>query len=61
MKQYPLGNVEEGVGEIKAKLGRFNEISELMAVPKADFDTLKAKLRLTQILALTNTKTAYTE
>ncbi|QPK94542.1 hypothetical protein HCQ94_02255 [Actinomyces sp. zg-332] len=47
MKQYPLGNVEEGVGEIKAKLGRFNEISELMAAPKADFDTLKAKLRLT--------------
>ena len=26
-----LGNVEEGVGEIKTKLDRFNEISALMA------------------------------
>ena len=26
-----LGNVEEGVGEIKSKLDRFNEISALMA------------------------------
>ena len=26
-----LGNVEEGVGEIKAKLDRFNEIAEQMA------------------------------
>ena len=35
-----LGNVEEGVAEIKAKLDRFNEISALMAEPDADFDTL---------------------
>ena len=35
-----LGNVEEGVGEIKAKLDRFNEISALMAEPDADFDAL---------------------
>jgi ATP-binding cassette ChvD family protein len=35
-----LGNVEEGVAPIKAKLDRFNEISELMAEPDADFDTL---------------------
>ena len=35
-----LGNVEEGVDEIKAKLDRFNEISALMAEPDADFDAL---------------------
>src|SRR3990170_1797867 len=35
-----LGNVEEGVGEIKAKVDRFNAISEEMAQPDADFDTL---------------------
>jgi len=35
-----LGNVEEGVAEIKGKLDRFNEISALMAEPDADFDTL---------------------
>ncbi|SDS77698.1 ATP-binding cassette protein, ChvD family [Brevibacterium siliguriense] len=35
-----LGNVEEGVGEIKAKLDRFNAISEEMANPDADFDAL---------------------
>ena len=35
-----LGNVEEGVGEIKTKLDRFNEISALMAEPDADFDAL---------------------
>lgn len=38
-----LGNVEEGVAEIKAKLDRFNEISELMADPEADFDALMEK------------------
>ena len=38
-----LGNVEEGVGEIKAKLDRFNEISALMAEPDADFDALMEK------------------
>ncbi|WP_026820812.1 energy-dependent translational throttle protein EttA [Arthrobacter castelli] len=35
-----LGNVEEGVGEIKAKLDRFNQISEEMASPDADYDKL---------------------
>ncbi|HWS58638.1 MAG TPA: energy-dependent translational throttle protein EttA [Actinotalea sp.] len=39
-----LGNVEEGVAEIKAKLDRFNEISALMADPDADFDTLLAEM-----------------
>ncbi len=39
-----LGNVEEGVGPLKAKLDRFNEISELMAQPDADFDTLLAEM-----------------
>ena len=31
-----LGNVEEGVGEVKAKLDRFNEIAELMATDYSD-------------------------
>jgi ATP-binding cassette ChvD family protein len=31
-----LGNVEEGVGEIKEKLDRFNEIAELMATEYSD-------------------------
>ncbi|NKX91894.1 energy-dependent translational throttle protein EttA [Sanguibacter hominis ATCC BAA-789] len=31
-----LGNVEEAVGEIKAKLDRFNEIAELMATDYSD-------------------------
>ncbi|MFT4245438.1 MAG: energy-dependent translational throttle protein EttA [Micrococcaceae bacterium] len=35
-----LGNVEEGVGEIKQKLDRYNEISEEMANPDADYDSL---------------------
>ena len=39
-----LGNVEEGVGPIKAKLDRYNEISELMADPDADFDALMAEM-----------------
>ena len=39
-----LGNVEEGVGEIKAKLDRFNEISALMAEPDADFDALMEEM-----------------
>jgi len=39
-----LGNVEEGVGEIKAKLDRYNEISELMADPDADFDALMTEM-----------------
>ncbi|WP_066581785.1 energy-dependent translational throttle protein EttA [Cellulomonas timonensis] len=39
-----LGNVEEGVAEIKGKLDRFNEISALMAEPDADFDKLLAEM-----------------
>src|SRR6218665_2807484 len=37
-----LENVQEGVGLIKAKLDRFNEISLAMAEPDADFDVLLA-------------------
>ena len=33
-----LGNVEEGLGEIKAKLDRYHEISNEMADPDEDFD-----------------------
>ncbi|GAA1046515.1 MULTISPECIES: energy-dependent translational throttle protein EttA [Rothia] len=39
-----LGNVEEGVGEIKGKLDRYNEISEEMANPEADFDALMEEM-----------------
>ena len=39
-----IGNVREGVGEIYAKLDRFNEISEEMANPDADYDTLLAEM-----------------
>lgn len=39
-----LGNVEEGVGEIKAKLDRYNEISAQMADPDADFDALMEEM-----------------
>ncbi len=39
-----LGNVEEGLGEIKAKVDRFNEISAEMAEPDADFDKLMAEM-----------------
>ncbi|GGC24778.1 energy-dependent translational throttle protein EttA [Brevibacterium sediminis] len=39
-----LGNVEEGVGEIKAKVDRFNAISEEMADPDADFDALMEEM-----------------
>src|SRR5690606_5820630 len=39
-----LENVQEGVGEIKAKIDRFNEISAAMADPDADFDTLLAEM-----------------
>ncbi|GAA6527230.1 energy-dependent translational throttle protein EttA [Intrasporangium sp. DVR] len=35
-----LGNVEEGAGQIKAKLDRYNEISAEMADPDADYDAL---------------------
>src|SRR6187455_676202 len=39
-----IGNVREGVGEIYAKLDRFNAISEEMANPDADYDTLLAEM-----------------
>jgi ATP-binding cassette ChvD family protein len=39
-----LGNVQEGVAEIKGKLDRFNQIGELMADPDADFDALMAEM-----------------
>jgi len=39
-----LENVQEGVGPIKAKLDRFNEVSAAMADPDADFDTLLAEM-----------------
>ncbi|GAA3717009.1 energy-dependent translational throttle protein EttA [Terrabacter ginsenosidimutans] len=39
-----LGNVEEGAGEIKAKLDRYNEISAEMADPDADYDSLLAEM-----------------
>ncbi|MCW1249970.1 energy-dependent translational throttle protein EttA [Acaricomes phytoseiuli] len=35
-----LGNVQEGVGEIYGKIERFNQISEEMADPDADYDAL---------------------
>ena len=35
-----LGNVQEGVGEIYGKIQRYNQISEEMAEPDADFDAL---------------------
>ncbi|KQQ26565.1 MULTISPECIES: energy-dependent translational throttle protein EttA [unclassified Frondihabitans] len=35
-----LENVQEGVGPIKGKIDRFNEISAAMAEPDADFDSL---------------------
>ncbi|MGE9806914.1 energy-dependent translational throttle protein EttA [Janibacter sp. G1551] len=39
-----LGNVEEGAGEIKAKLDRYNAISEEMGEPDADFDALMEEM-----------------
>ncbi|SNU01716.1 ATP-binding cassette protein, ChvD family [Ruaniaceae bacterium KH17] len=39
-----LGNVQEGVAEIKAKLDRFNAIGEEMANPDADFDSLMEEM-----------------
>ncbi|PRY70075.1 ATP-binding cassette ChvD family protein [Glaciihabitans tibetensis] len=43
-----LENVQEGVGPIKAKVDRFNEISLAMAEPDADFDTLLAEMGVLQ-------------
>ena len=39
-----LENVQEGVGPIKAKLDRFNEVSLAMGEPDADFDALMAEM-----------------
>ncbi len=39
-----LENIEEAVGDIKAKLDRFNAISEEMSSPDADFDKLLAEM-----------------
>lgn len=39
-----LGNVQEGVGEIYQKIVRYNEISEEMANPDADFDALMEEM-----------------
>ena len=38
------GNVEEAVGDIKATLARFEEVSAEMANPDADFDALMAEM-----------------
>ena len=39
-----LGNVEEGVSQIKGKIDRFNEIGNEMAEPEADFDALMEEM-----------------
>lgn len=39
-----LDNVEEAVGEIKQKLDRFNQISEELGNPDADYDSLLAEM-----------------
>ncbi len=39
-----IGNVREGVAEVYAKLDRFNQISEEMANPDADYDKLLAEM-----------------
>jgi ATP-binding cassette ChvD family protein len=39
-----LENIEEAVADTKGLLTRFNEISEAMADPEADFDTLLAEM-----------------
>lgn len=39
-----LGNVEDGVAETKAMLARYNEISEQLADPEADYDKLLAEM-----------------
>jgi len=43
-----LGNVQEGVGEIYEKLTRYNEISEEMTQPDADFDALLEEMGVLQ-------------
>jgi ATP-binding cassette ChvD family protein len=48
-----LGNIEEGVAETKAKLDRFNEVAEKMAVEYSD-DLLEEMGRLQEFLDHTN-------
>ncbi|MBK5239148.1 MAG: energy-dependent translational throttle protein EttA [Actinomycetales bacterium] len=43
-----LENVQEGVGPIKAKIDRFNEISVELAEPDADYDTLLGEMGILQ-------------
>jgi len=43
-----LENVQEGVGPIKDKVDRFNEISLALGEPDADFDTLLAEMGVLQ-------------
>jgi len=43
-----LENVQEGVGPIKAKVDRFNEISLALAEPDADFDSLLEEMGVLQ-------------
>ncbi len=43
-----LENVQEGVGPIKAKIDRFNEISAELAEPDADYDTLLGEMGILQ-------------
>ena len=45
-----LENVQEGVGPIKDKVDRFNEISLAMAEPDADFDTLLAEMGVREVV-----------
>ncbi|MCS3904076.1 ATP-binding cassette ChvD family protein [Methylohalomonas lacus] len=42
-EQDVRGNVEAGIGEVKALLDRFNQINEEFADPEADFDALLAE------------------
>jgi len=39
-----LGNVEQGVAEVKGQLDRFNQISEELADPAADYDKLLSEM-----------------
>src|SRR5436309_2619927 len=42
-KKDVLGNVTDGVGEVKALLDRYNDVCEAMGDPDADFDKLLAE------------------
>jgi ATP-binding cassette ChvD family protein len=39
-----IDNIYQGVGELKTKIDRFNEISQLLADPEADFDALLSEM-----------------